>query len=358
MKTQKITLIEKTREGVMKKILLLAAMTIVSSNGLTHATVGQSGGQFLRIGVGARGPGMGGAISPIVDDVSSIYYNPAGLSRMESREIQMSYNAYFKDTSSQFLGYAHPTEDHGTFGVGISMFGVRNIDKRSATAGDADAPDLGSFNTNDLAASLAWGNKLSLGSGRLRYGAALKYISSDLGAAKAVTAATDFGAMYDFRENGGLTVSLAVLNLGGELKFQNIGDPLPLNVKPGVAYRMNFERGGKLTAVLDSDLLVHDGLAYIQPGFEWSPYPMFSLRTGYQFARAAGAGSGFAAGAGFRLMNIGIDYAFVPFGDLGDTHRISLDYRFGPSSDSRSANADPASNRARVSGRSQLSDLH
>ncbi len=320
-------------EAVMKglaRATMVVSMIMFGSNGLTHATgKGTSGAQFLRIGVGARSPGMAGALSPIVDDVTAIHDNPAGLARMDKREVQLSYNAYFKDTSSQFLGYAHPTENHGAFGLGISMFGVKDIDKRSATGGDADTPDLGKFDTRDMAASLAWANKLALGNGRLHYGAALKYISSDLNTDKAATGAIDMGAMWDLREDGGLTFALSVLNLGGQLKFAEEGDPLPLDIKPGVAYRMKFERAGQLALAVDSDILVHDGVSYVQPGIEWAPMPMFALRTGYQFGRDNGAGSGFAAGAGFRLMNIGIDYAFVPFGDLGDTHRVSLGYRFG-----------------------------
>lgn len=311
------------------KALAIVSMSMVCSSGLINAgSKGTSGAQFLRIGVGARGPAMAGAVSPIVDDASAIYWNPAGLSRMEKKEVQVSYNAYFKDTSSQFIGYGHPTADHGTFGAAINMFGVKDIEKRSDTAGDADIPDLGKFDTRDMAGSLGWANKMSLGTGRMHYGAALKFISSNLGTESAATGAADLGMAWDLREEGGLTMSLAVLNLGGELKFKSDGDPLPLNIKPALAYRMNFERMGKLTAVLDSDLLVNDGLAYVQPGFEWMVHPIFTLRSGYQFGRDKDAGSGFAAGVGFRLMSINIDYAFVPYGDLGDTHRMSLGYRF------------------------------
>jgi hypothetical protein len=55
---------------------------------------------------------------------------------------------------------------------------------------------------------------------------------------------------------------------------------------------------------------------------------MVALRTGYQFGRNTGAGSGFSVGMGLTFSNLGLDYAFVPYGDLGDTHRISLGYKF------------------------------
>ncbi len=312
----------------MPGMTTLIAAVLLSSNLLFAGGKGTSGGQFLRVAVGARGPAMSGAISPVVDDASAVYYNPAGLSRMDRREVEVAYNAYFKDTAAQFLGYGHPTAEHGTFGVGVSLFGVKDIEKRSADGGDVDSADLGKFNTQDMAVSLGWANKRALGNGRLHYGAALKYISSDLGTESAVTGAVDAGAMWDMKEDGGFTFSLAMLNLGGELKFADQGDPLPLNFKPGVAYRMNFERMGKLALAMDADMLVHDGVTYVQPAVEWTPVTMFTLRGGYQFGRDSDAGSGMSVGAGFNLMNLKIDYAFVPYGDLGDTHRVSLGYKF------------------------------
>ncbi|NLO92537.1 MAG: hypothetical protein GX410_11180, partial [Elusimicrobia bacterium] len=36
--------------------------------------------------------------------------------------------------------------------------------------------------------------------------------------------------------------------------------------------------------------------------------------------------SGLSAGAGFKTSSYGIDYAFVPFGALGNTHRFSVTF--------------------------------
>ena len=39
-------------------------------------------------------------------------------------------------------------------------------------------------------------------------------------------------------------------------------------------------------------------------------------------------GSGLTAGFGFRISSLNVDYAFVPYGDLGNAHRFSLSYNF------------------------------
>lgn len=330
--TTNITNGMKNEEGLMKKLLTGLMMTgLAVTCTLQSAQAkgkGTSGAQFLRIGASARASGMGGAFGALADDASAIYYNPAGLSTLQKKEVSLSYNVYFEDTASQFLGYAHPTERMGTFGVSADMFTVDKIEKRSATGGDADTADLGTFKTRDMALALGWGNKLSLGSSNLNFGLALKYISSDLNTKSAKTGAVDLGLLYKFHDEEGLSLGLSVLNLGGQLKFQDSGDPLPLTVKPSVAYRQLTQKLGKFNFALDGDMMVHDGNGTVQPGLEWWPVSAFAVRTGYQFGRDKNAGSGFSAGVGFRLASLALDYAFVPYGDLGDTHRMSLGFKF------------------------------
>lgn len=307
-------------------LALLASCALLASSAFA-AGKGSSGGQFLRVGVGARAAGMAGAFSSIVDDATAIYWNPAGLASLEQRELALTYNAYFVDTAQQFLGYAHPMGDKGSLGIGITLLSVSDIEKRSATAGDADTPDLGTFKTQDMAGAIAWSKKMDVGSKSLSYGLAAKYVSSDLDTANASTFAFDLGAMLACPQTM-LRFSLAVLNLGGELKFTNEGDPLPLNIKPGIGWSSEMGSWGKLNLALDADILINDSVSYVQPGAEWWFHENFAFRTGWQIGRDSDAGAGFAAGLGLRKDAIGVDYAFAPFGDLGDTHRISLAFRF------------------------------
>jgi len=318
------------------KILSAAALGLIMiSNTGFAAGKGESGGQFLRIGAGARGPALAGAFAPIVDDATAIYWNPAGMAKMENKEVSVSYNSYFEDTNSQFIGYGHPTEN-GVFGLGLTLLGVSDIEKRSITGGDADIADQGDFDTRDMALSLGYARAMD----NLSLGAAVKYISSDLEAESAATGAVDLGAMLAIGESG-LSASLSILNLGGELKFANEGDPLPLNIKPGLAYKMKMERFGSMNFILDSDMLVHDGLMFIQLGIEWNLHRMMSLRSGYQFGRDDGAGSGFAAGAGFNILMFSLDYAFVPMDELGDTHRMAIGLKFGGNGGSSRMSQNP-----------------
>ena len=54
----------------------------------------------------------------------------------------------------------------------------------------------------------------------------------------------------------------------------------------------------------------------------------FSLRAGYR-TNAGNKSAGLAAGLGVDMKAYNIEYAYAPMGDLGNTHRFSLTFKFG-----------------------------
>lgn len=67
-------------------------------------------------------------------------------------------------------------------------------------------------------------------------------------------------------------------------------------------------------------------------GTEYAFLGNLALRAGYG-ANTLSRGSrgpfgGVGAGLGLRLRSFGLDYAFTPFGELGDVQRLSLSARF------------------------------
>ena len=61
-------------------------------------------------------------------------------------------------------------------------------------------------------------------------------------------------------------------------------------------------------------------------GAEYMAKKTVALRLGYNGRNDAG--TGLTLGGGLMVRRFALDYAFVPFGDLGNAHRFSFAYRW------------------------------
>jgi len=279
--------------------------------------LGAETASFLDIGVGARALGMGGAYTALADDANALYWNPAGLSKLEKREFTASHAELLESTRLDFLAYAHPTS-RGTFVAGMTYLSHGKIDGR-----DSQGRPTAGFDASDTAVSAGYARKLDFA----QVGASFKYIRSHIGSTEAQTVAADIGAR---RELGGLTVGAALRNLGPGLKFQDQRNDLPLRLAAGAAYKFV---GGHAAA---AELVNGPRGAGTNASFggEYQAVKSFYLRTGYTTQTAITGGSGFDAargltmGLGLRNEKWSLDYAVLPSGELGRSHRFSLATRF------------------------------
>lgn len=283
---------------------------------LSQKDKGTSAAEFLKLGVGGRACGMGEAFSAVADDSSAIYWNPAGLARIKGRSAMFMHAALFEGISYEFLGYGQKVKDMGTFGIGIQHLSIGTIQET-----DSNGLEIGSsFSPKDMAISAAY----SLTTQGFGLGASAKYIHSKI-IKSASTVALDLGVLSPKILQENLMLSFVVQNLGGNLKFDRESDSLPFNIKFGSSLfvKENY------TLALDLNL-PRDNCPYVALGAEYEiPYGLdwgFSGRLGFN-SKTVGDVSGFTGfsfglGAGFRQFRF--DYAFVPFGTLGLTHRVSL----------------------------------
>ncbi len=112
------------------------------------------------------------------------------------------------------------------------------------------------------------------------------------------------------------TLGVVAQNIGGKLG----SDPLPLTFKRGAASKLK-------TLTLAVEIAKpQDNEIYYCLGAEWWLRNILASRVGYKTNQDIG--KGITAGIGFKMGKTSIDYAYVPYGDLGDTHRISLGMKF------------------------------
>ncbi len=295
------------------KTIKLAALLVLASQGSWAAETAS----FLDIGVGARALGMGGAYTALADDANSLYWNPSGLAKLDNREFTASHAELFESTRLDFLAYAHPTSQ-GTFAAGLTYLSQNKIDGRDnlgrRTAG---------FDASDAALSLGYARKLEMAD----LGATFKYLRSHIGSSEAQGAAVDLGAKRAFDR---VSVGAALRNLGPGLKFQDQRNDLPLRLAVGAAYKF---AGGHAAA---GELVNGPRGAGTNGsvGGEFQAVKNLYLRAGYTTQTAITGGSGFDAargltmGLGLRNERWSLDYAVLPTGELGRSHRFSFGARW------------------------------
>jgi len=277
---------------------------------------------FLDIGVGARGIGMGGAFTALADDSSAVYWNPAGLARLEKREVSASHAELGNDTREDFLAYAHPTP-RGTLAAAATYLSQGSIGGR-----DAAGRPTGDFQASDAAVAGAYGLKTDVAD----LGVSVKYLRSHIASSEAQGVAADLGARraFDGAGPGKLIVGAALRNMGPGLKYETQRNDLPLRLAGGAAY--SFAAGR--TLAFEVQTAPRGGGADGGFGGEFQVMEGALLRLGWSTKSAAPEGSGFDAargltvGLGLERAGFRFDYAAQAAGELGAAHRFTLAKRF------------------------------
>jgi hypothetical protein len=152
----------------------------------------------------------------------------------------------------------------------------------------------------------------------------VKYISSKIKSG-ASAFALDLGASYTLCDR--LTAGAVVQNIGTKMKFSDAEESLPLNVKHAGSYllRPDWRVALDLNLPVDNEYVLGAGTEYV---YRISDTMSAAGRLGYSTrTKETGGLNGLSAGFGFTYTSYSIDYAFVPCGDLGNTHRVSLGMR-------------------------------
>lgn len=342
--------------------------------GLTTLGFGQSvrkySNEFLKIGVGARAAAMGNAMTGIVDDVTSGYWNPAGLNLAPmAPEIAGMHSEYFAGIAKyDYLGFTMPIDERRRFGASVIRLGVDDIANTLNLIdqnGNIDYDAVEKFSVADLAVLLSYAQKLDV-LGGLNVGANFKVVNRSVGKfANAWGFGLDVGASYDAK---GVKLGLMLRDVTStfnawtfntetfEDAFIQTGNVIPENsleiTLPSMVFGAGYKffDGRKITLLtsLDTDfhfdgkrnVIANLGSVSLDPhlGVELGYKDIVFLRGGFknlqQIPDAKGEDklSAFpTVGAGFSLKNFTVDYALSNVGDFQQTlysHVFSLKYTF------------------------------
>lgn len=317
----------------------LGILSLVPISDSYAAGPGTESATFLQLGYGARPIGSGEAFASVANDVSALYYNPAGLAYPAAEgpkgglgpyEILASHALLVQDVRMTQAGLLRRP-----FGVSLTYLSVGGIEKRSA---ETAAPE-GTAGASDLALGVSYACKV----GGVGVGATGRYIHQAIAGYSASAFALDLGFLHRI-ESRPVSLGLSLANLGPGIRFIDSTYPLPAVLRAGVTYGLSRNFPHALTFQLDAP---RDSGVVARFGLEYLGFGPIALRAGYrtygkdQRAAALGTALGTTAsgiaefygmflGTGLRTPFGNLDYALVPYGELGAAHRISFSLNFGP----------------------------
>lgn len=304
-------------------------------------------GAFSRMGFGARGIGMGNAMSAVTEGNLVSYYNPAVSSFQENNSVQTSYTFLSLDRSLNFLNFTRrfdffsakdslqiPRKPRSSAGISLGVInsGVSNIDGR----------DNQGFKTEELSTSE---NQFFVGlsnrfSERFALGIAVKIFYYKLYEEVSSSGfGLDLGMLYKINEY--FNFAVVICDINSKYKWdtspifgqegRNTEDKFPNLRKFGISYR-NSEQG-LLAAVEFQNSNAESNI--LRAGLEYNVYEQFYLRGGVDQFNISNADVPMKPSLGFSYykmfgdMTFGIDYAFmVEQYSSSDRHVVGININF------------------------------
>ncbi len=247
---------------------------------IAYAQAPKYSNEFLSIGVGARALGMSNSNTAFVNDVSSGYWNPAGLALVPSKfQLGLMHSEYFAGIAKYDYGaLAVQIDDKSTAGLTFIRFGVDDIPNTTElidAQGNIDYDRITTFSAADYAVLLSYARKSKIEG--LRYGGSAKIIYRKVGSfAHSWGFGLDFGVQYDLKKwhFGAMarditsTFNAWKYNLDDNTKdvFARTGNEIPENSLELTLPRLNlgaarrFDLPKKFSALIDIDLdMTFDG---------------------------------------------------------------------------------------------------
>lgn len=334
----------------MKKIFLSFTLLLFISGSLIvqpeYTDLSSKAGAFSRMGFGARGIGMGNAMSSVTSGNLVSYYNPALSPFQENNSFQTGYTFLSLDRSLNFLSFTrkfdfYSSKDSSEDRKPVSTAGI-SAGVINAGVGSIDGRDGSGLHTKELSTSenqffLSVSNRFSK---KLSLGIAVKFFYYKL--YEEITTSgvgLDIGALYKVNDNWNISLMFSDINS----KYQwdtkpvyeqqglQLADNFPLLKKIGVSY---YNPEIKLLTAVEFESS-NARSSIIRAGAEYNIYENLFLRCGIDQVNLRNFDFGIRPAFGFSYSKmfdgimIGVDYAFmVEQYSPSDRHIIGVNLQF------------------------------
>ena len=310
--------------------------------------------EFLSIGVDAAALGMSNAVVASTGDVNSGYWNPAGLLKLEDRQVSLMHASYFANIAQyDYAAFGMPIDDRSAFGISLIRFGVDDILNTTQlidSQGNIDYNRISLFSTADYALTVSYARALPLEG--FNYGVNAKVVRRIIGDfANSWGFGFDFGLQYESDNEWKVGLMLRDITTTyntwtiNEEEYQKIKDAVPgenqdlpetseitlPKAQLGLSKKFEFHNEMSLLAAGNLNMqfaqtndIISTKAVSIDPalGFEWGYTDLVSLRAGVgnfqqitQIDDSKKLSFQPNIGLGFKYKGIQVDYALTDLGD-------------------------------------------
>lgn len=251
-------------------VFLLAGVLYAQADDLIRGrtgfnNVGNRAAEFLTIPIGSRAVAMGNAYVALADDITSVYWNPAGLAFMEQNQSFFTYIDMPLDVSLTFAGAGVPVfEGQGTFAGFVEVLNFDEMEQTTVISPNGTGIMWDSFS---FAGGMSYAHNFS---DRFSAGFSVKGIHESIFDQTASGFAMDFGSNYHTTFRGKtIRLAFAVQNMGSKMQFS--GSKLNVLIEPperegedpgGDVPPSNRREATLITTAFDLPTIFKAGLAY------------------------------------------------------------------------------------------------
>lgn len=319
------------------KVLFISILIIFSMNAQNlrpQDKLAQTGFQFLSVGTDARASAMGEAFTTMEGTSSSLFYNPAGLSRLANfMEVNATHTGWIADIKHYSLSLAlNPWNSrYGVFGISVMAVDYGDVQGTMVWGNSQGYIDTEVMNPSAIAVGLGYGRALT---DKFCVGGQIKYVAQYFGKSVvpnievrkniADVIAFDFGTIYrtGFRS---FAFGMSVRNFSEEVKYEKEGFQLPLTFKIGVSIDaldlLNDEHPNHSLNVHVDAVHPRSYPEYLNVGAEYTFIERFALRLGYISGHEE---YNMAMGFGVSAFGLSANYSYTPFGVFDGVQRFSV----------------------------------
>ena len=296
----------------------------------TKAQDSRTGYNFLRLPVSAHAAALGGDnIRIIEDDESMIFNNPALLSSVSDKTINLNYMNYMSGANTASASFNRIIKERASVAASAQFVDYGKMKKT-----DENNIQTGEFSAKDISIAGYFSYMLT---DRLAGGITAKFITSYIGDYNSIAMGVDLGLNYYDPEKE-WSVSLVAKNLGGQMKaYDDQYDRMPIDIQLGASTHLPHMPFRTSATLLDLNHLDYKFINHLVAGVDIIISPTIWVGAGYNFRRAkemkitetdgeSSHGAGLSFGAGINLERFKLNLAYGKYHVSSSSILINLAY--------------------------------